>query len=605
MLDLTRIRNLPFAIYGLLISMLYASVAAGQLLGLVGWYRAAPVHVVFAITAALLVWSYLRKGEREFFDALRANPGSGEKSTAWFDGLLYGCGALLLALLIIYPLIRWPGSFFNQADYWDAAAYHFPKAVELFRTASAWDLSVPYGQYPFGFEALLAQALTITGDETLFGAVHALIALYLFFTLWFIARRYTNLPDSWLFLLVSGLLVSGKIVHVGNPWWFLGLSLFSVGLNDIFLAATLLAVILHAPIGARKGASPYHRIGLAMNTMLALSTKPNSAYLVAFIWAYLLIQMWRGRRSEPRRFGSLFKSLAPSVALVLPGVLWVGRNLAVMGVVFSEGLIPLQQHSIAFNLTNPLFYEYIPRNLIGLFGIVMVAVAGSALFRFPSWGISSVLAVLFINFILTPSTAFGAEEDVATAIKWRLGMAALGYSFIVLLLLLQRIISPALAALRRGRFAMWTVASMVILMSAWGVYQSRGLLELHPRNYRLVSDPYEDPVGTGGYHSVYGYIQRNIRNAVIHIERGLPYYAYGPGYTNLPTRMQHPLGRAWMVPQPEPDYFLIFETGWWGDRRGYPDSLSDPSFKQQWELIYEDRKARLYKRITPPLELGQ
>jgi hypothetical protein len=596
---LTRSWKLPFAIYGLLIGVLYASVGAGQLLGLLGWYRAVPVNLFVAVVAPLMAWMYLRKGDGGFFESLRGGDRPAGTPHAWFDGLLYACGALLIALLIIFPLVRWPGSFFNQVDYWDAAAYHFPKAVELFRTGSAWDLSVTYGQYPFGFESLLAQVLTITGDETLFGTVHALIALYLFFTLWFLARRYTKLPASWLFLFVGALLVSGMLMHVGNPWWFLGLSLFSVGLNDVFLAATLLAVVLHAPIGSGGGDSPYHRVGMAMNTMLALSTKPNAVYLVVLLWAYLILLLSRRARGQPHPFRSLLRSLAHSGALVLPGVLWAARNVAVMGVVFSEGLIPLQQHSIAFNLTNPLFYEHIPRNLFGLLAIVVVALGGSALFRFPSWQISCVMAVLFMSFILTPSTAFGAEEDVAAAIKWRLGMAALGYSFIVLLLLFQRLIGPALDLLRRRRALIWVSAAAIILATAFVTYQSRGLLKLHTRNYRLVHDPYQEAVGAEGYHSVYDYIQRNIRNSVIHIERGLPYYAYGPGYTNLPTRMQHPLGRAWMVPQPEPDYFLIFETGWWGQRKGYPDSLSESSFKQHWELIYADSKARLYRRINP------
>lgn len=214
---LKHIRKLPLAMYGLLIGLLYASVAAGQLLGLLGWYRAVPVYLFCAVAMPLLVWMYLRRADGSFFVSLRGGDSPAETPQTWFDGALYACGALLLALLIVYPLARWPGSFFNQVDYWDAAAYHFPKAVELFRTGSAWDLSVPYGQYPFGFESLLAQALTITGDETLFGTVHALIALYLFFTLWFLARRYTNLPDSWLFFIAGALLVSGKIVHVGNP----------------------------------------------------------------------------------------------------------------------------------------------------------------------------------------------------------------------------------------------------------------------------------------------------------------------------------------------------------------------------------------------------
>ena len=50
--------------------------------------------------------------------------------------------------------------------------------------------------------------------------------------------------------------------------------------------------------------------------------------------------------------------------MILPGVLWLGRNFIAQGVAFSPDVTRLQQWSIWNNLTNPWFYNYIPLDLI-------------------------------------------------------------------------------------------------------------------------------------------------------------------------------------------------------------------------------------------------
>ena len=59
----------------------------------------------------------------------------------------------ILVILNIVPNINWPNNTLEDRLDWDAGEYHFPKAVELYKTGSVWDFSISYGEYPFGYES--------------------------------------------------------------------------------------------------------------------------------------------------------------------------------------------------------------------------------------------------------------------------------------------------------------------------------------------------------------------------------------------------------------------------------------------------------------------
>jgi hypothetical protein len=75
---------------------------------------------------------------------------------------LYIGGIILFFLIFFIPLVLWPYSPVNDTLTWDAGLYHFPKAIEMYKSGSAWDLSIAYGDYPFGYESLLGFTLCLT-----------------------------------------------------------------------------------------------------------------------------------------------------------------------------------------------------------------------------------------------------------------------------------------------------------------------------------------------------------------------------------------------------------------------------------------------------------
>ena len=165
------------------------------------------------------------------------------------NGLLFALGAGLFLLLAVYPLAAWPYSPVSETLHWDAGAYHFPKAVELFKTGTVWDLTIPYGEFPFGYESLLAFTLLLSGKETFFGSVHALIAILALVGTWLLARRYTRLPGGLLLFIISLVFLSELYLVKGNPFYILLDQVYMIGKNDLFLAVGVLAALVHAPVG--------------------------------------------------------------------------------------------------------------------------------------------------------------------------------------------------------------------------------------------------------------------------------------------------------------------------------------------------------------------
>jgi hypothetical protein len=361
---------------------------------------------------------------------------------------------------------------------------------------------------------------------------------------------------------------------------------FVIGKNDMFLGMGVLAVAAHSPVGRGGGSSRAHLPGMAYATLLVLATKPSGMFAAGPLWLLVgwdWLQTWRAERRAP------WKELGFSVAVIIPGGLWVVRNLLIIHAVFPEGIWVMNDWSIANNLTNRFFYAYLPRNFTFLLALLALAVVFSLWKRLIPWRVLLAFIILFAAFAFTPESAFQKTTQEPTRIAWRLGVALVGFEWVVLLALLDPLIVRAAGWLNRVRALQFALALAVLAGGAWLVRENRGLLSFSPANAIVLEDEFRDPVGTEGYHSAYDFVQQTIHGKVIQVGSGVFYYMYGPGYTNSPTKLQYPLGRETMVPQLDPDYFVVIQY----------TSPFKPSaqFLARWKLVYEDPHGQVFARI--------
>jgi hypothetical protein len=267
-----------------------------------------------------------------------------------------------------------------------------------------------------------------------------------------------------------------------------------------------------------------------------------------------------------------------------------------MNVLFSEGVVSLQERSIIRNLTNPFFYKHITRKFLGVLAIILLSVIGSSWKKKPHWSITLTFILLLISFVITPATAFHSNLEVPSVIDWRFGIALLGFAYLVPLIWFDGIIIKALGLISSRRILIGVTGTIIIVATAWISWSNQRLLQTNAGNVIVVQDQFRQPVGVDGYHSAYDYIHQNLTDSVIRVENGLAYYVYGPDFNNYPTKQQYPLGREDIVPQLEPEYFLIFQTAWFGGEDSYPTYIDEEDFSSHWDLIYEDGQGRLYKR---------
>jgi hypothetical protein len=566
-------RSFLSAFFGVLLCLIYGILTAGQVLGFLKAYRAVLViPLTLLITAGVCVL-YFRRG-RNFTTSL-------EKPTErwhnrWLTTACLLSGLALFGLLVLYPLAHWPYSPISNQLPWDAGLYHFPKAAEMIVTGSAWDLSIAYGEYPFGYESLVALALSLNHAGLLLGGTHALIALFLFTTMLMLAARDTKLPLAAVAFLLSLLLLGYQLARNfdSNLWWIFWLQITLVGKNDLFLAAALLAVLVFIP---RSRQEPIFLPGLAMASSIALGIKPNAALLVLVAWLRVLVVLWRSKQIR-RSVGLLILS----GVLMLPGVLWIVRNLVAQGTVFSPEALAISDWSIASNLVNPFFYQNIPQHLYYILGIIMFAGLVSIykrLLRLPVL----VIVILLVSFAVTPASAFFGTTQERAQLEWRFALPLLAYLFILLLALIEPLVLPVYGWIARRRLFALPLALLVLAAAGWTVWTQRDLLGTYPENAVVLHDDNPSPVGVDGYTSAYDYVQRNISHSVVTVENGLPYYLYDPAFTNSVTRSR-------------PADIVVYMQTSSVEETGYPASLDEPAWQDAWQLVYEDPQGRVYRR---------
>ncbi len=571
--------SLPHAltrvVYTLTLALLYAVIFSGQVLGLAGLYRPVPAAVLTSAVFVAMAWAYWRSSEA-FFNGLFARPPEKRSALDWTLGI---AGAALIVLLILLPVARWPYSPVSESLHWDAGIYHLPKALEMVRSGSALDLSISYGEYPFGYESLLALPALLLRNGFGFGAAHALTCLYFVLTFWLLLRRYSGL-SSGLTLFLSGLvMVSGFFPELEpNFWWMFKFLFFTIGKNDLFLGAALLAVLLHAPIGPQSNARLVSPLGLALTTMIALATKPNSLFVALPLW---LLFLWQCLRTDSFKL----RAWAVYVLLILPGLLWVGRNLLAQGYLFSPEVMAHQQLSIAANLTNPYLLEHIPRTLYAALVIFTVTLLLAFVRRWVSPSLVFAFFLVLAGFALSPASGFYQDTLRPAEINWRFGLTVLAFLFLMPVVWVAPWIEKLYAVIQRRVVLAGAIGLAALALTGGILWTQREALEYRPKNEIVLYDQFREAVGTSGYFSAYDYIHQNVRDSVVWVENGLPYYAYGPGFTNSTTQSR----RA--------DFLVIFQTPWLGVARDYPAYLTDPDWLKDWRLVYEDPEGRVYQRV--------
>ncbi len=575
-------------IYGfsILLSLIYSIILISQILGFLNLYIPL-ISIPLTIFLSILISKFYITAGKTFWKLEEDN----DPVPSFVQIVGYFGGSILLLGLIIWPLIRWPFSGLQFPIEWDASFYHFPKAIELYLSGSFWDLSIPYGQYPNGYESLLSFGLSIVGTENLFGLVHGLIALFLFLSIWLLAKRYTKIPGGFLFWVIALLLISGKFISYGNPWIIITSLIYTIGKNDLLLGAVVLAFLLHSPIGRKKTGNPFFLEGMAMLTMIGLTIKPNIIYVIAPIWIYTGILLWRKRG---RVFGGIWKRLAVVFLLILPGILWVIRNLVILKTFFTQSLLQtLNTKNILSNLLNPDFYSDISLIFVGLIFIGIIAGIWFVFKQKSSLSIIFTYYLLFFTFIITPATVHIEGGTSRVLIVWRFGIALLGLFFILLLILAEPVVHKFLSALKSNYFFQIIITIIILFLSIFVLWNQRDIFQTGDVNRIVLFTPYKESGSNPDYRDVYDFVQKNIRNSTILIVEGLPYFTYGPGFTNSPTKLQYPLGQPNTVPQLTPEFLLVTPNFW---NHEWPEILNDGDYLGSWNLIYEDETGIVFQK---------
>ena len=331
-------------------------------------------------------------------------------SNKWIRRIVFGAGILIFLIVLFLPLLLWPFSGISQELNWDAGFYHFTKAAELVVSHSSWDLTIPYGEYPFGFESLIAESLLLNPSGYLIGTIHALIILFFTLSLFLLVSRYSRLQSEYVFFFVVAIIASYDIIRFVNlnPFQIFRVLAFTIGKNDFFLTALMMAFIYFSPVGPEF---PKHNLlGMGLVSALICCTKPYGVLPLVFIWIYILviqIRQWKSDGKVGKRDGLMWLGI---LLIHLVSLLWVVRNLVGQGRLFSDASLEIQQESILQNLVNPLFYRslgMIPL-MIGL--VLVISFIAAFFMKRMHYSIPILYSILIVTFLITPATLyFGAE----------------------------------------------------------------------------------------------------------------------------------------------------------------------------------------------------
>lgn len=574
--------RLLFLLYGFILCLLFGVITAAGLLSFGSFYQPVPVMILTFILTGMALFLYFRhdSGWLDIVFAVRDVQQNRLISAA------AGAGLALFISIFLLRLVLYPASAVGNIIPDDAISYHFPKAMELIRTGTLWNIAHLYGEYPIGYESLIAFGLLLTGGWQFAGIVHGLILLLLVLSIYLLLYRYTHLPDGLLFLISVGIFFYPDLYSQA----------LIVGKNDLFLTATILGAVLHSPLTLRGRKPVFHPFGLAMLTAISLATKPGGIWILAFLWVIVLFYWWQAYRTEQAKSYLRISHFMLAILLMFPGGLWVIRNVVMMGSFFSPEVSSFFTGSIVANLTNIRLYTSSLDSvvLIGLMAWVFLLIATLA--SFVPMGMTLLLLVMVVAFAVMPLGVFHTPAKTAVHVEWRYTTHLFFYLLILVITRFEFILQKLFdrisnsARIAAGLLIAGYIALLVVLVGI-------GFFRLNPDNVRKLQDPYRDSVGAKGYHSVYDYVQKEIKNSVIFSHGGLAFYLYNPAHpTNqITSHTRHPLGMPDLIPLPAPDYLVYVPEN-------LPSEARTPFIyvtEYQWELIYEDAVGAVYQRVSP------
>lgn len=569
------------AFYIGLISFIAGIQVSGQILGFIGFYTTWSA-ILLSIILAIVFYLWILRTSFDFLLEILSPPG-GKQPNQLLNAFGFIAGAGLLVGLLLLPLIIWPYSGINNELTWDAGLYHLPKAAELVVSHTTWDLTIDYGEYPWGYESLIAFSLLFSSSGLLIGAAHALIVILFAFSIFILAARFTRLPRGVLFFAIAVIMCSFDIVRDfdSNPWWIFRILAFTIGKNDFHLATTILTMLAFSPFGLRGKGIQFSLSGMAVSSALVLSTKPNGALVVFFVWVIALYSEISHVIEQHINVKIFLKKWIPAGLVILTGVLWAIRNLIMTGRLVSENALGIQQWSILNNLSNPYFYNYLDIYFKYFLVVVLLTVVFTIFSKRFHWTILVMLLVCSLSFIATPASGFFGSNQTPTQIAWRFGAYLVAFEVAIVLLMVDPLIKWFFdKSIKPIEFL---IAAGMIGISSWFIYLNYPRVIPREENAIVLRDLYRTPVGVDGYYSAYDYIQKNIRDSVVWVENGYPFYVFGPDLTNTVSRSR------------PADYIVYFQTPII-DEGGYPETLASSEWNSEWHLIYEDSEGRVYQR---------
>lgn len=555
-----------------LFSFLFAVIFTAQILGIAGLYTARlaiPITIIVAVVAFL---AYVR------FDNGWLNEIEAEDDVpARLQNSMLLSSLLIVLLVFVLRMLLWPHSELGRVISDDFLSYHSIKILDFLRSGSIWNLAIPYGQYPNGYESLTVFGMFFTGDISIIGTVHALIFVLFWLTISLLLLRYTKMP------LIFSLLISLILCFVP----FLYSALLLVGKNDILLSLTVLMAILHAPVGNKR----FHPLGLAFATMMSLATKVTGLYVLFYLWGLVLWHWWQAYREK--QFSSYLSPyiFAATIAIMFPGGLWVIRNYLLMRELFTTEVASFFHTSIGANLTNPALYNSGSESLwllggLGLLVVVMVFVwRDSRLY----WSMVGVLAMIAATFIITPLGAFHVTQPNRLHLEWRYVFHGIVLLEILIVVLLSGTILRIYQNVVKNHLYINALSALILIMT-FIVLAGLGftdLLSYDAERSKILLDPY------GSEQSIYDYARTELESGIVYVERVKPFYVmYGNPNLIAIEGYKYPLGRADIYEEPIPDYVLFVPT-----RRVPEPTLSGLTSIYEWELIYEDETGQIYRRL--------
>ncbi len=588
-------RNPPRPWLSLLLAGWLLGVSTPMLLGQgLAFVHAFTVGRVLFLTLLVLpglAWMYARAGI----------PTSRRSLAPWPRPVRLALAALAggLTALVVLPVWLWPrtplGGFMGGYLAWDVAYYHLPKAVDVVQQGHLWNLALPYGQYPLGWEILLALSVGLGHSAEGLGPAAGVALLGLLLAWAVLLQDAWRGPSSLALAMAAAAFFSFYWPVPNNPWRELGRVIHyasGIGKNDPLAAALVLSALVHLPLRPGSEHAPLHLPGAALSLAAALAVKPNAGLAVLGLLGVSLLISSGARR---------LRAWLLWAAAIATGSLWLVRNLALLGRPFSPIAAVLQQRTLAHALQTASFWHHPDKTWL-LMSALLLALSGYAWIQ-PAWRRAVGAGwVLYILFLFTPASARPLPKGWQVA--WRLGLP--------LLLWVWALVAYGWTAGPAARLSWrWTRGRTWVVSIGLGVLTSALLmryghhLRLEPEHAWVLRDPFPQAVGRQGYASVFAYIQQEVRGAHIDFDGAPPWYVYDPALSNRLARPGfYPAGMPWAVPQPHPDHWLFCRAKW-GPHARPLDPAAVAERVAQWraqglEIRYVDDACALARAPSRP-----